>query len=122
MSAFGMTSIAFAKGGVFSGGNNVTAFADGGVVGTPTMFPMSGGRTGLMGEAGAEAIMPLTRGYDGKLGVKLYNKGHQQNDGSNQITNISFNVKSDRPEEFRRSQAQIEADLIATISRAKRNA
>ena len=40
---------------------NATAFANGGVVSQPTAFPMAGG-TGLMGEAGAEAIMPLRRG------------------------------------------------------------
>jgi phage-related minor tail protein len=58
----------FAKGGVFSGGAQVKAFANGGVVGGPTMFGMRGG-LGLMGEAGPEAIMPLKRGRDGKLGV-----------------------------------------------------
>lgn len=57
-----------ANGNAFIGGN-VTAFANGGVVGGPTMFPMSGGRTGLMGEAGPEAIMPLKRTSSGKLGV-----------------------------------------------------
>lgn len=80
--------LGFANGGAFSGGNvmpfangavlanmnrapgaNVIPFATGGVVGSPTTFPMSGGRTGLMGEAGPEAIMPLKRGRDGKLGV-----------------------------------------------------
>jgi len=57
-----------AKGNVFSGGDRVTAYADGGVVDRPTMFPMRGG-TGLMSEAGPEAIMPLKRGKGGKLGV-----------------------------------------------------
>ncbi len=60
---------AFAKGGVFSGGN-VIPFAGGGVVSGPTLFPMSGGRTGLMGEAGEEAIMPLARDSRGRLGVR----------------------------------------------------
>ena len=46
-------------------------FADGGVVGGPTYFPMAGGKTGLMGEAGPEAIMPLKRGANGKLGVQM---------------------------------------------------
>lgn len=64
----------FAKGGAFQGGN-VVAFADGGVVNKPTNFAMSGGRLGLMGEAGAEAIMPLSRGKDGKLGVKAEGVG-----------------------------------------------
>ena len=122
MSAFGMTPMGFKKGGIFSGGNNITAFAKGGIVGTPTLFPMSAGRTGLMGEAGPEAVMPLTRGYDGKLGVKLYNKNNKSNVEQQNITNISFNVKSDSPNDFRRSQAQIEADLINVFNRAKRNA
>lgn len=57
-----------ANGNLFSGGN-VVPFANGGVVNSPTLFPMSSG-IGLMGEAGPEAIMPLSRGSDGKLGVK----------------------------------------------------
>lgn len=56
-----------AMGNVFQGGR-VQAFATGGVVNGPTMFPMRGG-TGLMGEAGPEAILPLTR-INGSLGVK----------------------------------------------------
>lgn len=48
----------------------VVPFAGGGVVGSPTMFPMSGNRTGLMGERGAEAIMPLKRTPSGQLGVQ----------------------------------------------------
>jgi lambda family phage tail tape measure protein len=56
-----------ANGNVFSNGN-VMAFANGGVVGGPTLFPMANGM-GLMGEAGPEAVMPLKRGSDGKLGV-----------------------------------------------------
>lgn len=63
----------FAKGAAFSGGG-VTAFASGGVVNSPTMFPMRGGM-GLMGEAGAEAIMPLTRTSNGDLGVKAVGGG-----------------------------------------------
>jgi hypothetical protein len=58
----------FANGGVIAQGN-VVPFADGGVVSRATTFPMASGRTGLMGEAGPEAIMPLRRGADGKLGV-----------------------------------------------------
>ncbi|MBW1672126.1 MAG: tape measure protein [Deltaproteobacteria bacterium] len=58
----------FADGAVFQGGNEVTAFASGGVVSSPTIFPMADG-IGLMGEAGPEAVMPLTR-INGKLGVQ----------------------------------------------------
>ena len=56
-----------AKGNVFAQ-NGIQAFARGGVVDKPTLFPFAKG-TGLMGEAGPEAIMPLKRGADGKLGV-----------------------------------------------------
>ena len=58
-----------AKGNVFSGGNHLTAYAKGGVVSGPTLFPMKNG-AGLMGEAGPEAIMPLTRMSNGNLGVE----------------------------------------------------
>lgn len=61
---------AFANGGVFNGGKEVQAFANGGVVSSPTLFPMANGGTGLMGEAGAEAIMPLRRDASGRLGVE----------------------------------------------------
>jgi hypothetical protein len=58
----------FAKGGAFANGMQITPFASGGVVSSPSLFGMRGG-LGLMGEAGPEAIMPLKRGRDGKLGV-----------------------------------------------------
>lgn len=64
----GMFGGMFAQGGAFQGGKQITAFANGGVVGSPTFFPMANG-AGLMGEAGPEAIMPLTR-IGGDLGVK----------------------------------------------------
>ena len=59
----------FAKGAAFSNGS-VQAFATGGVVSSPTFFGMSNNKTGLMGEAGPEAIMPLQRDSGGNLGVK----------------------------------------------------
>ncbi|CTQ45772.1 tape measure protein [Roseibium aggregatum] len=61
----------FANGGAFMNGH-VVPFANGGAfVNRPTPFPMTGGRTGLMGEAGPEAIIPLARGRNGKLGVQM---------------------------------------------------
>ena len=74
MSALGIPG--FAKGGVFDG--NVQAFASGGVVNSPTPFKFASGgsfKSGVMGEAGPEAIMPLKRGADGKLGVTLNGGG-----------------------------------------------
>jgi hypothetical protein len=55
-----------ANGNAFSKGK-VTPFKRGGVVNGPTTFPMRSGM-GMMGEAGPEAIMPLTR-RGGRLGV-----------------------------------------------------
>ncbi|SEN76026.1 phage tail tape measure protein, lambda family [Loktanella fryxellensis] len=64
----------FAKGGVFAGGAELTAFARGGVVNRPTVFPFAKG-VGLMGEAGPEAILPLRRGKGGRLGVEMNGDG-----------------------------------------------
>ncbi len=61
------------KNGAAFRNRNVIPFARGGVVNKPTVFPMKNG-AGLMGEAGAEAIMPLTR-KNGKLGVEASNTG-----------------------------------------------
>jgi len=69
--ADGIKAIFSANGNVFDQ-SGVTAFAKGGVVGGPTIFPFANG-IGLMGEAGPEAIMPLSRGADGKLGVAAAN-------------------------------------------------
>lgn len=68
----GWSGVTQAKGGAWSGG--VQMFADGGaftnsIVSKPTAFGMVNGKTGVMGEAGEEAIMPLTRTSSGKLGV-----------------------------------------------------
>jgi len=57
-----------ANGNAFVDGK-VQKYAYGGIVKKPTLFPMANGM-GLMGEAGAEAIMPLKRGSNGKLGVQ----------------------------------------------------
>ena len=57
-----------ANGNAFVDGK-VEKYAYGGVVKKPTLFPMANG-IGLMGEAGAEAILPLRRGSNGKLGVQ----------------------------------------------------
>lgn len=59
----------FADGGAFRNGQQITAYAKGGIVGKPTIFPMANGM-GLMGEAGPEAVLPLTRMSSGRLGVE----------------------------------------------------
>ncbi|MCV6586319.1 MAG: phage tail tape measure protein [Marinibacterium sp.] len=101
----------FAKGGSFSQGR-VMPFADGGVVSSPTYFPMRGG-TGLMGEAGPEAIMPLSRGADGKLGVRA--------GGGGQPVQVVMNIQTPDAQSFQRSQGQIAAGLSRAIARGQRN-
>ncbi len=100
----------FAKGGVVS--PQVTAFASGGVVAAPTYFPMRGGRLGLMGEAGAEAIMPLTRGSDGKLGVRIQ--------GGSAAPNVTVNISTPDVQGFRRSEATVAASLARAVARGRR--
>ena len=58
----------FANGGVIAK-NKIVPFAYGGIVNKPTIFPMAKG-AGVMAEAGPEAIMPLRRGSNGRLGVE----------------------------------------------------
>jgi len=84
-----------ANGGAWSGGRQIQAYADGGVIGGPTMFPMSGGKTGLMGEAGPEAIMPLKRGKNGKLGVETSGSGSV-------VVNNNFNVSANGDDSVKR--------------------
>lgn len=90
-----------AKGNVFDGMSNVIPFAKGGVVDRPTNFKFANG-TGLMGEAGAEAVMPLGRNSKGELGVKLHNEDKQTNDNSSKNTfHVNITVekgKNDSPE------------------------
>ena len=52
-----------------SKGANVVPHAKGGIVSSPTMFPMQGGNFGLAGEAGTEVIAPARRMSNGEVGV-----------------------------------------------------
>ena len=107
----GLFGGAFANGGAFSQGR-VMPFAKGGVVTGPTTFPMKGA-TGLMGEAGPEAIMPLTRDAGGRLGVKAQ--------GSAAPTQIVMNIQTPDAQSFERSQAQIAARMSRALSAGSRN-
>ena len=102
-----VSGFGFAHGGAFSGGR-VRAFAQGGVINGPTFFPMRGG-TGLMGEAGPEAVMPLMRGPDGKLGVKA------QRDAA--APAVTINITTPDIEGFQRSRGQISAQLARAVAR-----
>ncbi len=100
----------FANGAPFSQGK-VMPFAQGGVVSSATAFPMRGG-TGLMGEAGPEAIMPLARGPDGKLGVRGAGGGG---------TSVVMNISTPDVQGFQRSQSQIAAQMSRALSAGNRN-
>lgn len=80
--------IGSANGNVFSGG----------LFNGPTIFPMRGGARGIAGESGPEAIMPLARGADGRLGVR---------GGGGKTVNITQNVYAQDANSFKRSQRQI---------------
>lgn len=101
--------LGFAAGGVIGGGR-VMPFAAGGVVSAPTYFPMRSG-VGLMGEAGAEAILPLARGADGRLGVRA---------GQGGGVHVTFNVTARDAESFRRSEAELTAMLARAVGRGRR--
>ena len=97
-----------AKGNVFSGGN-IVPFADGGIVNSPTLFAMNGG-TGLMGEAGPEAIMPLARSADGSLGIR----------GGGGMS-VTVNIATPDVQSFAQSQNQVAAMVSQALMRAQRN-
>ena len=112
LSTYGLTN---ANGNAFNNGN-IIPYANGGVVGSPTLFSMSGGKTGLMGEAGPEAILPLKRGPNGKLGV-------ESSGGSvivNQTINVSTGVAQTVRNEIRTLMPQIAEGAKSAVLDAKR--
>ena len=116
--AIGKLGVFQADGGAWQGGSQIKAYANGGVVGGPTYFPMSGGKTGLMGEAGPEAIMPLKRGANGKLGVETSGSGSV-------VVNNNFNVSANGDDSVKRIiQQQIpriaEATKAAVVDSKRR--
>jgi len=103
--------LGFAKGGVIQRGLPVP-FASGGVIQSPIAFPLAGGRVGIAGERGAEAIMPLARGPDGRLGIAARGGAGMS---------VTFNVTAQDAQSFLRSETQIAAMLARAVSMGQRN-
>ena len=90
---------------------NITPFAEGGVVSSPSYFPL-GNALGVAGERGSEAIMPLTRGADGRLGVAAQ---------GGRASNVVVNIAANDVESFRRSEAQVSSALARAVARGNRS-
>ncbi|MDE2579543.1 MAG: phage tail tape measure protein [Hyphomicrobiales bacterium] len=108
----GLSSIfsGFSLGGGGGAGATVAPFADGGIVASPTFFG-SGGSLGLMGERGAEAIVPLARGPNGQLGLAA---------PPARAAPVVVNIQTQDAASFKRSESLIAASLARAVARGSR--
>jgi phage-related minor tail protein len=109
----------FGTGSTSTAGASLTAamgaikpFASGGVIGSPTYFPLSTGGLGLAGEAGPEAILPLSRGADGSLGVAASGAGGG---------NITVQIATPDLGSFRRSESYLTGQIARAVARGQRS-
>jgi phage-related minor tail protein len=103
----------FSLGGLGGGGGvPVAPFAEGGVIASPAYFPLGRG-LGLMGERGAEAILPLSRGADGRLGVRSSGETRRP-------LSVVVQVSTPDADSFRRSEAQVSAAIARAVARGSR--
>jgi len=91
----------------------IKPFAAGGVIGTPTYFPLSSGGLGLAGEAGPEAIVPLSRGPDGRLGIAM--------SGAGAAANVTVQIATPDVGSFRRSEAYLTGQIARAVARGQRS-
>ncbi|BAT61221.1 hypothetical protein GJW-30_1_03778 [Variibacter gotjawalensis] len=99
-------------GGGGMGGTGVTPFADGGVIASPHYFPLGSHGTGLAGEAGPEAIMPLSRGADGRLGVAA--------GGGARPSSVTINIATPDAASFRQSDVYLSGLIAKAVGRGQR--
>jgi lambda family phage tail tape measure protein len=90
---------------------NVLGYARGGVIAGPTYFPLSTGGVGVAGEAGPEAILPLARGPDGRLGVAATSSGS---------VHVTVNIATPDAESFRRSEVYLTREIARAVARGQR--
>ena len=105
-SGLGGASVQAAAGGI-------KPFAAGGVIGTPTYFPLAPGGLGLAGEAGPEAIVPLARGPDGRLGVAM--------NGGAASANVTIHIATPDADSFRRSESYLTGQIARAVARGQRS-
>ena len=90
----------------------VRGFAKGGVIATPSYFPL-GSSLGLAGEKGAEAILPLARGADGRLGVRSERDARP--------FSVTVNISTPDAASFRRSESYVSAAIARAVARGERS-
>lgn len=98
-------------GGLLSSLGSILPFAKGGVVASPSFFPLNGG-LGVAGEAGPEAIVPLQRGSNGRLGIA--------SGGGGGGGNVTVNIATPDAASFRQSEAQVTSALARAVQRSRR--
>jgi phage-related minor tail protein len=92
--------------------SGIVPFAKGGVIATPSYFPLGNG-LGVAGERGAEAILPLARGTDGRLGVRA--------ETSRAPMAVNVNISAQDAASFRRSEAYVSGMIARAVARGERN-
>ena len=97
---------------VAAAGGAIKPFAAGGVIGTPTYFPLSSGGLGLAGEAGPEAIMPLSRGADGRLGIATSDRS-----GASQVI---VNIATPDAASFHGAEVYLTGQIARAVARGQR--
>jgi phage-related minor tail protein len=90
----------------------VAPFAEGGIVASPMLFGM-GSSFGLMGERGAEAVLPLSRGPNGQLGIAAQ--------ATQAPVAVTVNIAATDAESFRKSEGQITSALARAVARGQRS-
>lgn len=101
-----------AMGNIF-GMQGIIPFQRGGIVSGRSLFGFAGGRTGMLGESGPEAILPLARGPGGRLGVASAGGG-----GTTQIITVQMNINTPNADSFRKSRRQLAGDARRLVRSA----
>jgi len=111
----------FQNGGVFNNGR-VVPFANGGIIGGPSLFPLANGATGLAGEAGPEAVFPLTRLPNGELGIQAGGSGGTTNFSPTVNITVESTGRGEEADERQatRTAAEVRRQLDAAMTQFTR--